>query len=40
MEYLALALLLLVGIIIFWGWIGTYRFEKREERRKRGSQPT
>jgi len=40
MEYIALSLFLLVGIVIFWGWIGTYRGERREERKKRGSQPT
>ena len=40
MEEFALVLLLLVGIVIFWGWISTYRGQKQLERRKRGSRPT
>ena len=38
MEFLALVLLLLVGIVIFWGWIGTYKGDKSRERKKRVSQ--
>jgi uncharacterized membrane protein SpoIIM required for sporulation len=34
MEIFALALISAVGVLILWGWYGSYKYDKRRDRRK------